>query len=401
MSGQIHLGLKENWKQFSLLVLINGFVGGMVGMERSIIPELAASEYGIASNTAILSFIIWFGVFKAVANYLSGRWSQTVSKKRILLLGWGVALPVPFMLIYAPSWEWIVMANVLLGIHQGFSWSATVMMKIDLVGEKNRGLAMGINESAGYLAVGVLAFLTGWVASEYGIRPYPFYLGIGMSVLGFVLTWVFVRDTKAHVRKEGEESTLPLFRNVFSQTSWKHRNLGSISQAGLVNNLNDGMIWGLFPILLAGKGFSLVEIGKIVAVYPMVWGVSQLVTGKMADRFKKKSLLFLGMVFQGMAIAALVFTTSMSVFVALSICLGIGTAIVYPTFLAAVADNTHPSQRSESLGIFRFWRDSGYAVGALLSGILSQLLSVEMAVLSIAFVTVLSAVVVKIRMTND
>jgi MFS family permease len=401
MTNQVQLGLKENWKQFALLVLINGFVGGMVGMERSIIPELASQEFGLSSKTAILSFIIWFGISKAVANYLSGKWSQRFSKKRLLLLGWSLALPVPFLLIYAPSWEWIILANVLLGVHQGFSWSITVMMKIDLVGEKDRGLAMGINESAGYLAVGLLAFLTGWIASEYGIRPYPFYLGIGMAVLGLLLTSIFVKDTLAHVQKEAAISTVPLLNNVFKETTWAHRNLGSISQAGLVNNLNDGMIWGLLPILLAGRDFTLVEIGKIVAIYPMVWGLSQLITGKMADRFRKKSLLFFGMVFQGIAIAALAYANSISAFVLLSVALGIGTAVVYPTFLAAVADNTHPSQRAESLGIFRFWRDSGYAFGALLSGILSELLSIEVAILVIAGITLLSGMIVKIRMTDQ
>jgi MFS family permease len=265
----VQLGLRENWKQFFLLVVINAFVGGMVGLERTILPEIAEVDFGIAAKTAILSFIIVFGIVKAVTNYYTGALADRFGRKNLLTLGWLVALPIPFVLIYAPSWSWIILANVLLGINQGLTWSSTVVMKIDLVGEKNRGLAMGLNESAGYLAVGGVAFLTGWIASEYGVRPYPFYLGIAFVFIGLISSWLLVKDTAHHVKKETTTSQLPLLKNVFWETTWKNRNLGSISQAGLVNNLNDGMVWGLLPILLATKNFGLEEIGKIVALYPI------------------------------------------------------------------------------------------------------------------------------------
>ena len=269
--SQIKLGLRENWKQFSLLVLINGFVGGMVGMERTILPELAESEFDLKGNAVILSFIIVFGFTKAITNYFTGALANLIGRKSLLVTGWFFALPIPFILMHANSWSWIIFANVLLGITQGLTWSSTVVMKIDLVGEKQRGLAMGLNESAGYLAVGGVAFLTGWIASEYGLRPYPFYLGVGFSVLGLLGSWIFVKDTIHHVAKETGISNIKKLKNIFWETTWKDRNLGSISQAGLVNNLNDGMVWGLFPILLATKHFKLDEIATMVAVYPIFW----------------------------------------------------------------------------------------------------------------------------------
>lgn len=309
-----------------------------------------------------------------------------------------VALPIPFLLIYAESWNVVVLANVLLGVNQGLAWSSTVVMKIDLVGERNRGLAMGLNESAGYLAVGGVAFLTGWIASEYGIRPYPFYLGIAFAVLGLLCSWIWVKDTVHHVKAETTTSELTEMKTVFWETTWKHRNLGSISQAGLVNNLNDGMVWGLFPILLAAKGFNLEEMGKIVALYPMVWGLGQLFTGKMADHLNKKNMLFWGMGVQGMALLLMLFADTFFHFASLSVVLGMGTAVVYPTFLAAIADYAHPRQRAESIGVFRLWRDLGYAIGALLTGILADSLGIHWAVGAIGFLTLASAVVILVRM---
>lgn len=383
--NNVQLGLRENWKQFALLVVINAFVGGMVGLERTILPELAEQEFEMAAKTAILSFIMVFGVVKAITNYYTGALANRIGRKNLLTLGWLIALPIPFLLIYAPSWGWVILANALLGVNQGLTWSSTVVMKIDLVGEKNRGLAMGLNESAGYLAVGGVAFLTGWIAAEYGVRPYPFYLGIAFAVIGLLSSWLLVRDTVHHVHAETTSSTLPLLKNVFWKTTWKNRNLGAISQAGLVNNLNDGMVWGLFPILLASRNFDLAQTGKIAALYPIVWGLGQLFTGKMADHFSKKNMLFWGMLAQGLALLGMLFASSFFHFAALSAALGAGTAVVYPTFLAAIADYAHPRQRAESIGVFRLWRDLGYAVGALLTGILADSLGMLWAVGAMGF----------------
>jgi MFS family permease len=396
--NEVKLGLRQNWQQFTLLVVINAFVGGMVGLERTILPEIAETDFGIAAKTAILSFIVVFGVVKAITNYYTGTLANKLGRKNLLTLGWLIALPIPFILIYAQSWNWIIFANVLLGINQGLTWSSTVVMKIDLVGEKNRGLAMGLNESAGYLAVGGVAFLTGWIASAYGVRPYPFYLGIAFAFIGLILSWLFVKDTAHHVNAETSTSELPKLKNIFWETTWKHKSLGSISQAGLVNNLNDGMVWGLFPILLATKNFDLAQIGKIVALYPIVWGLGQLFTGKMADHLHKKSMLFWGMLMQGVALLLMIYATGFFHFAILSVALGIGTAIVYPTFLAAIADYAHPQQRAESIGVFRLWRDLGYAVGALLTGILADSLGINWAVGSIGFLTILSSIIILIRM---
>lgn len=398
---EIQVGLRENWGQFTLLVIINAFVGGMVGLERTIIPEIAEVDFDIAGKTAILSFIIVFGVVKAITNYYTGALADRLGRKNLLTLGWLVALPIPLILIYADSWNWIILANILLGVNQGLTWSSTVVMKIDLVGEKNRGLAMGINESAGYLAVGGVAFLTGWIAAEYGLRPYPFYIGIGFAVIGLLASWLLVKDTVHHVNTEAKNSSLPLLKNIFWETTWKDPNLGSVSQAGLVNNLNDGMVWGLLPILLASKDFDLEAIGKIAALYPAVWGLGQLFTGKMADHLNKKAMLFWGMLLQGLALFMMIFAEGFWQYAALSIALGIGTAVVYPTFLAAIADNAHPSQRAESIGIFRLWRDLGYAIGALLTGILADSLGIHWAVGAIGGLTVLSALIILMRMKKN
>ncbi|MFM7007185.1 MAG: MFS transporter [Flavobacteriales bacterium] len=392
------LGLKENWQQFSLLVLVNAFVGGMVGMERSILPKLAEYEFHLAAKTAILSFIVVFGITKAFTNYFAGTLANKYGRKNLLVLGWLFALPVPILFIYAPNWSWIIVANVFLGIHQGLAWSSTVVMKIDLVGPKNRGFAMGINEAAGYLAVGAVAFLSANLANQYAIRPYPFYIGILIAILGLFSSIFLIKDTRGFVQLESENNNVPLLSNVFKETTWKNPNLGSISQGGLVNNLNDGMIWGLFPILLLSKGFSVTEMAQIIAIYPSVWGLSQLFTGKLADKFPKKTLLFWGMFLQGFAILGFIWSNSFVAFAGLSILLGLGTAVVYPTFLAAIADNTHPSQRAQSIGIYRLWRDLGYAVGALLTGILADFWSLDTAILAIGLLTVLSAFVILLRM---
>ncbi|HEX5624998.1 MAG TPA: MFS transporter [Saprospiraceae bacterium] len=394
----VRLGIRENWQQFFLLVLVNGFVGGMVGLERTILPQIAEQDFGLAAKSAILSFIVVFGITKAITNYYTGVLAHRLGRKRLLVLGWILGLPIPLMLMYAPSWNWVVAANVLLGIHQGLSWSSTVVMKIDLVGEKQRGFAMGLNEFAGYLAVAIVAFLTGWIASAYGLRPYPFYIGIVLALLGLLITIFFVKDTRHHVAQESQTSSVPRLKKLFWETSWKNNNLGSVTQAGLVNNLNDGMVWGVFPILLAGKGFALEQIGLIAAVYPAVWGIGQLFTGKMADHICKKDLLYLGMLLQALALMLLVFANSMTHFILLSALLGWGTAMVYPTFLAAIAANTHPLDRARSIGVFRLWRDLGYAIGALLTGLLADWFDLNVSIISIGALTFISAWIIFFRM---
>jgi len=396
----IKLGLKHNWKQFVLLIIVNSFVGGMVGLERTILPQLAEEKFGLIVKTAILSFIVVFGITKAITNYFTGAFANKVGRKNLLIIGWIIAIPIPFILIYANSWSWIVFANLLLGINQGLTWSSTVVMKIDLVGEKDRGLAMGLNESAGYLAVGGVAFLTGWIASNYGLLPYPFYIGIILSILGLIFSIFFIRDTKHHVAIESQSSTITLHKNIFWETTWKNKNLGSISQAGLVNNLNDGMIWGLFPILLASLNFNLEQIGVIVAVYPTVWGLGQLFTGKLADILPKKQMLFWGMFVQGLALYLMTFSESLSQFIILSVVLGLGTAFVYPTFLAGIAEYTNPKQRAESIGIFRLWRDLGYAIGAILTGVVADSFGILYSVKLIAILTIVSSIIILVRMEN-
>jgi MFS family permease len=394
----IQLGLRENWKQFTLLVIINAFVGGMVGLERSILPEIAEQEFEMAATSAILSFIVVFGTVKAISNYYAGALANKFGRKKLLVLGWIFAIPIPFILMYAPAWSWIIVANVFLGINQGLAWSSTVVMKIDLVGEKQRGFAMGLNEFAGYLAVAVVAYLTGWVAQEYGLRPYPFYLGIFLMIFGLLMSVFLIKDTRGHAKKEEGTSNISLLKNVFWQTTWKHKNLGSVTQAGLINNLNDGMAWGLFPILLAAKGFSLEQIGIVVAVYPAVWGIGQLVTGRLADKYSKKDILFYGMLLQALVLLSLVWAENMWHFVVLMTVLGWGTAMVYPTFLATIADNTHPQDRAKSIGIFRLWRDLGYAVGAILTGIIADLISIEAAIILVGLITLISSGVIFFRM---
>ncbi len=394
------LGLKENWQQFALLVGINAFVGGMIGLERNILPQLAEQEFGLASKTAIFSFIVAFGITKAFCNYYTGKLATRIGRKKLMIIGWVFALPIPFILIFANDWNWIVFANILLGLNQGLTWSMAVIMKIDLVGSKKRGLAVGINEFAGYLSVGIVAFLTGFIANKYGIRPYPFYLGILFSVSGLLLTILFLKDTQGHVEKESTQSDVPLLKNIFLDTTFQHKSLSGITQAGLVNNLNDGMTWGLLPLLLFSKNFSASQIGLLTAIYPTVWGLSQLFTGKLSDLYSKKMLLFWGMFLQSIGIVLLVFASSQIHFILIGIALGFGTALVYPTFINAIADFTHPSQRAESLGTFRFWRDLGYAIGAIITGVIADSFGLNISIWAIGILTGVSALVILVRVKD-
>ena len=395
---QVKLGLKENIDQFVLLVIVNAFVGGMVGLERSILPQIAQQEFHLEAKTALLSFIIVFGIVKAFTNYFSGSLANSLGRKNLLLVGWLFAIPVPFLLMNATNWNQIIAANILLGINQGLTWSSTIVMKIDLVGEKNRGLAMGLNEFAGYVSLALVAFVTGWIASEYGLRPYPFYIGIALSFVGLFLSLILIRDTRTHVAIESSENNSARLKNIFLDTTLFNVNLSSVTQAGLINNLNDGMVWGLFPILLYEKHFSISEIGIVTAIYPAVWGLGQLFTGKMSDFFCKKSMLFWGMLLQGLALLFIVFATSLSHFIILSCLLGWGTAMVYPTFLVSIAENTHPLDRANSLGVFRLWRDLGYAIGAILTGIIADAFGINASIISIAAITIFSAAIVDRRM---
>jgi MFS family permease len=394
----VRLGLRENWRQFSLLVLVNAFVGGMVGLERTVVPLIGSQQFGLVLKTAIFSFIVSFGVVKAFSNLASGALADRVGRKKVLVAGWVVGVPVPFMIMLAPSWGWIVAANVLLGVNQGLAWSMTVLMKIDLVGPRGRGLAVGLNEFAGYLAVGLTAFGTGYLASSYGLRPEPFYLGVGYALLGLTISVFLVRDTGEHVRLEMEQHTpesAPLtFREVFARTTFKDRNLFACSQAGLVNNLNDGMSWGVFPLFFSAFGLGVERIGVLKAVYPAVWGCLQVATGPLSDRWGRKGLIVWGMWVQAGGIFITVATGSFGWWLLGSVLLGLGTAMVYPSLIAAVSDNSHPSWRARSLSVYRFWRDLGYAVGALCAGIIADTLGLSWAIGSVGVLTFLSGVVV-------
>ncbi len=398
----VRLGLRENWAQFSVLVLINAFVGGMVGLERSILPAIAQEEFGIAARAAILSFIVAFGVTKAASNYLAGRLADRFGRKQVLVTGWLIALPVPFLLMYAPDWNWIIAANVLLGVSQGLTWSLTVIMKIDLVGPQRRGLAMGLNEFSGYVAVAASAFGTAWIAARYGLRPEPFYLGIAFVVLGLALSVFAVRETQHHVAHESTMSAAPepslSQREVFWRTTLTDRNLSSVSQAGLVNNLNDGMAWGLFPLWFAALRMNLEQIGILAAVYPATWGIAQLATGAWSDRIGRKWLIASGMWVQAAGILIVLMSRGFADSAAGAVFLGIGTAMVYPTLLAAIGDVAHPSWRASAVGVYRLWRDLGYAIGAVLSGLLADALGLSAAMAAVAALTFLSGVIVATRM---
>jgi MFS family permease len=397
-AAKVKTGLRENLSQFSLLVLVNAFVGGMVGMERSLLPQIADADFHIAAKTAILSFIVVFGIVKAATNYFTGALADKFGRRNLLIAGWLFAVPVPFILMWAGSWNWILVANVLLGINQGLAWSSTVVMKIDLVGDKDRGFAMGLNEFAGYLSVALVALATGVVAARYGLRPYPFYIGIVLVVAGLLTSWLFIKETAGHVAAEAGISTLPRLQNVFVATTFANRNLSTVTQAGLVNNLNDGMAWGLFPVFLAAKGFSIGQIAFVTAVYPAVWGFGQLVTGRMSDKLCKKSMLFWGMLLQAIALIVFPFAATLYQFIVLAAILGWGTAMVYPTFLATVAENTHPLDRAKSMGVFRLWRDLGYAIGAILTGLIADFAGLNSSILFIGALTLLSSLVIDRRM---
>lgn len=409
MRDTIRLGLKENWKQFTLLVLVNMLVGGMVGLERTVVPLVGTEEFKIGSDLVIFSFIIAFGVVKAFTNLISGVLADRYTRKKVLILGWLIGLPVPFLLAWGPSWNWIIVANILLGVSQGLAWSMTVNMKIDLVGPAKRGLAMGLNEAAGYGAVGVTALLTGYLASRYGLRPQPFYIGIIYTVAGLVLSVLVIKDTRKHARLEsvlinttttGEQVHKPNLWWVFRETSFKNKNLFAVSQAGLINNLNDGMSWGVFPLLFISLGVGLEGVGWIKAVYPVVWGAGQIITGPLADRIGRKPLIVWGMFVQvaGHIVIGLELLPPLTSGLIGSVLLGLGTAMVYPALLAAVSDAAHPSWRASSLGVYRFWRDIGYAVGAVMAGLVAGFFGLIWAVHIAGFVTFLSGIVVWIKM---
>jgi len=398
----IALGLRANWRQFALLVLINAFVGGMVGIERTVVPLIGSQEFGIKSTTLVVSFIVSFGLVKAFANLVSGQLADRWGRKRVLVLGWLAGLPVPFMIIGAPSWEWVIAANALLGVSQGLAWSMTVIMKVDLVGPKSRGLAVGLNEFAGYLAVGLTAFATGYIASRYGLRPAPIYLGIVYAVAGTVLSVLLVRDTRGHVALEASQTLAPpsalSFREIFALTTFKDRNLFAASQAGLVNNLNDGMSWGIFPLFYSAFGLGLERIGLLKAIYPVTWGLLQVVTGPLSDRWGRKGLIVAGMWVQAGGLALTAVTRDFWWWLVGSVLLGIGTAMVYPSLIAAVSDASHPTWRARSLSVYRFWRDLGYAIGALAAGVIADLFGLAFAISSVAAVTFMSGAVVAVVM---
>ena len=406
----IELGLRQNAAQFILLVVVNALVGGMLGQERTVLPLLGQEEFGITAYTAGLSFILAFGIAKAATNYFAGTWSDRFGRKPVLVAGWLVAVPVPLMLIWAPSWTWIIVANVLLGVSQGLTWSTTVVMKIDLVGPARRGLAMGFNEAAGYAAVAATALATGYVAESYGLRPEPFFLGIAFAALGLGLSTLVVQETREHARLEaaghvartdGKHDHLHgelTSGQVFVQTSFKEPALSSASQAGLVNNLNDGLAWGLFPILFASAGLSIGEIGVLAALYPAVWGVGQLVTGALSDRWGRKWLIATGMWIQALALALIALADTFPAWAVAAVLLGAGTAMVYPTLLASIGDVAHPAWRARAVGVYRLWRDGGFAVGALLAGVVADALGVAAAVWTVAALTAASGFVVAVRM---
>ena len=393
------LGLRENLPQFSLLVLLNAFVGAMVGLERTDLPLLGEQEFGLASKTAITSFIVSFGVTKAVVNLVAARLSDRVGRKPILVGGWLLALPVPFLIIFAPAWWWIDLANVLLGANQAMAWSMTVIMKIDLVGPKRRGLALGLNEFAGYVAVGAMSWITGYIAGHYGLRQ-PFYLGIAISIIGFLMAVLAIRETRGYVALEaparpgGSTTRAPSLGRIFYVTSLGNMSLFAASQAGLVNNLNDGMSWGLYPLFFAAHGLGVERIGVVKAVYPVVWGLLQVVTGPLSDRFGRKGLIAWGMVTQAGGIWLTVLVPDYAMWMLGAALQGLGTAMVYPTLLAAITDHASPTWRASSLGVYRFWRDLGYAVGALLSGLVADLVGLGAAIHLVAALTLVSGLVV-------
>jgi MFS family permease len=391
------LGLRENLPQFSLLVLLNAFVGAMVGMERTVLPLLGEQEFGLSSKTAITSFIVSFGVTKAVLNLVAARLSDRIGRKPILVAGWLFALPVPFLIIYAPAWWWIDLANVLLGANQALAWSMTVIMKIDLVGPRRRGLALGLNEFAGYFAVGTMSWVTGYIAAHYALRPQPFYLGIGIAAVGLVMSIFLIRETRGYVHLEAPSGTAgrpPTLGRIFYVTTLGNVSLFAACQAGLVNNLNDGMSWGLYPLFFSAHGLDVERIGVIKAAYPIVWGLLQIGTGTLSDRVGRKGLIAWGMIVQAGGIWLTVLVPAYGAWLFGAVLQGLGTAMVYPTLLAAIADHAHPTWRASSLGVYRFWRDLGYAIGALFSGLVADFVGLGAAIHLVAALTLVSGLVV-------
>jgi MFS family permease len=400
----VRLGLRANLAQFSLLVGINALVGGMIGQERTVLPLLAEREFHLTAYSAALTFIVAFGVVKALTNLVAGTLSDRIGRKPVLVAGWAIGIPVPLLIMWAPSWGWIVFANVLLGMNQGLTWSTTVIMKIDLAGPARRGLAMGLNEAAGYGAVAVTALATGAIAARHGLRPEPFYLGLAYAGVGLGLSALFVRETRDHTLLEAASAPVSAAegprrpRDVFALASYREPALSAVSQAGLVNNLNDGLAWGLFPVLFAHHGLSVGRIGLLAALYPGVWGAGQLVTGALSDRIGRKAMIVWGMWLQAAAIAGVAAADTFTPWVGAAALLGVGTAMVYPTLLAAIGDVAHPTWRASAVGVYRLWRDAGFAVGALLAGAVADLVGLTAAIWTVAIITALSGVVVAVRM---
>lgn len=402
MPRQIAWGLRENWPQFTLLILINALVGGMVGLERTVVPLMGSEEFGLASTTLITSFIVSFGLVKAVSNLVSGQLADRWGRKRVLVLGWLFGIPAPFLIMAAPDWSWIIAANAFLGVSQGFAWSMTVIMKVDLVGPRSRGLAVGLNEFAGYLAMGLTALGTGYLTTTYGLRAPPAYLGMAYAALGSALSIFLVRDTRDHVALESRSSDDAAdsltFGEVFALTSFKNRNLFAASQAGLVNNLNDGMSWGLFPLFFASFGLAIDRIGILKAIYPIVWGVLQIITGPLSDRWGRKGLIVAGMWLQATALLWTALASDFGGWMIASVLLGIGTAMVYPSLIAAVSDASRPAWRARSLSVYRFWRDLGYAIGALSAGLIADAFGFVAAIMTVAGLTFASGLITALAM---
>jgi MFS family permease len=396
------LGLRANLAQFTLLVAINGLVGAMIGQERTVLPLLADQVFDLSAYTAALTFIVAFGLTKALTNLAAGALSDRYGRKPILVAGWLIGVPVPVLLIWAPNWGWVIAANILLGINQGLTWSTTIVMKIDLVGPARRGLAMGLNEAAGYTAVAAAALATGWLAAAHGLRPAPFLLGLAVAALGLGLSTLAVRETHQHARQEASGHTRAdpdlTDRQIFTLTSIREKALSAASQAGMVNNLNDGLAWGLYPILFATGGLGVARIGVLAAIYPAVWGLGQTLTGALSDRWGRKWLIAAGMLTQAAGIALVAAGSGFTTWAFAAVLVGAGTAMVYPTLLAVIGDVAHPTWRARAVGVYRLWRDSGYAVGALVAGITADLLGLRAAIWLVAAITSASGLVVAVRM---